>query len=251
MKFSIPGAIPRAALITGGAQQLGIANALADAGFAVALQCHSGIDADDTPDLPFVVNVAAPCHSEIEAFLPSHAVLLPADLSDETQTASLLGRATAALGPIGVLVNGASTVGRDAWDDATRATWDMHIETNLRAPFLLIQHFARALPAQCEGVVINLLDQRICPQLVSYTLSKAALWTLTQTMALALAPLIRVNGIVRGGNVPVRPVRDQGVRHPDSGTSPEDIGRAALAILALSSMTGQMIDPDGIPPPAA
>jgi NAD(P)-dependent dehydrogenase (short-subunit alcohol dehydrogenase family) len=121
----------------------------------------------------------------------------------------------------------------------------MHIETNLRAPFVLIQQFAKALPPPHEGVVINLLDQRICPQLVSYTLSKAALWTLTQTMALALAPRIRVNGIAPGP--PLRPARDP-ARLPDRGAGPDDVGRAVLAILALSSMTGQMIVPDGVPP---
>ena len=87
-----------------------------------------------------------------------------------------MGRAAAACGgPIGVLVNGATAMRRDAWDDAIRTTWDMHIETNLRAPFILIRHFASALPPAAEGVVINLLDQRVNPHLVSYTLSKAAL----------------------------------------------------------------------------
>jgi NAD(P)-dependent dehydrogenase (short-subunit alcohol dehydrogenase family) len=226
MKFTIPASIPRAALITGGAQQLTIAGALQGAGFAVALQCHTNIELDP----------------------PDDAVLLPADLNDEDQTASLLNRAATALNrPIGVLVNGASAVGRDTWDAAPRATWDMHIETNLRAPLVLIQHFAMALPASQEGVVINLLDQRICPQLVSYTLSKAALWTLTQTMALALAPRIRVNGVVlSGGNA-----ASEATPVADSETSPDEIGRAVLAILALSSMTGQMIVPDGVPPPSA
>jgi NAD(P)-dependent dehydrogenase (short-subunit alcohol dehydrogenase family) len=226
MKFTIPATIPRAALITGGAQQLAIAGALADAGFAIALQCHADIASD----------------------LPAGATLLPADLTDEEQTESLLDRAATALNrPIGVLVNGACAVGRDTWDATTRATWDMHIETNLRAPLVLTQHFARALPASQEGVVINLLDQRICPQLVSYTLSKAALWTLTQTMALALAPRIRVNGIVQsGGNAAI-----EATRIANRETSPDEIGRAVLAILALSSMTGQMIIPDGVPPPPA
>jgi NAD(P)-dependent dehydrogenase (short-subunit alcohol dehydrogenase family) len=218
-------------LITGGAQQLAIAGMLANAGFAIALQCHTDIAAE----------------------LPYGAVLLPADLTDEDQTESLLDRAATALNrPIGVLVNGASAVGRDTWDAAPRATWDMHIETNLRAPLVLIQHFARALPASQEGVVINMLDQRICPQLVSYTLSKAALWTLTQTMALALAPRIRVNGIVlTGGNAADEPVQDRVPRFANGSTSQHEIGRAVLAILALSSMTGQMIVPDGVPPPAA
>jgi NAD(P)-dependent dehydrogenase (short-subunit alcohol dehydrogenase family) len=224
MKFTIPATIPRAALITGGAQQLAIAGALAESGFAVALQCQTDTASE----------------------LPDSVALLPADLTDENQTESLLDRAATALNrPIGVLVNGASAVGRDTWDATTRATWDMHIETNLRAPLVLIQQFARALPASQEGVVINLLEQRICPQLVSYTLSKAALWTLTQTMALALAPRIRVNGIVlSGGNATDLPAAN-------GGTSQDEIGRAVLAILALASMTGQMIAPDGVPPPAA
>jgi NAD(P)-dependent dehydrogenase (short-subunit alcohol dehydrogenase family) len=213
MKFSIPDSIPRAALITGGPRQSAMAHALAAAGFAIALQCH-----DDSADE-----------------LPPRAIVLRADLSDETQTAGLLGQAAEALGPIGVLINAASTLERDRWDDANRATWDMHIQTNLRAPFLLIQHFAKALPASSEGVVINLLDQRISPHLVSYTLSKAALWTLTQTMALALAPRIRVNGIAAGS--------------ASRGTGADEAAHAAIAILALTSMTGQMIVPDGVPDP--
>jgi len=219
MKFTIPGTIPRAALITGGARQLGIARALAEAGFAVGLQC----DVDAAEDVPTGI------------------ALLPADLSDETQTAALLGRAAAALGPIGVLVNAAGTARPDTWDDATRATWDMHIDANLRVPFVLIQQFAKALPPAAEGVVINMLDQRINPRLVSYTLSKAALWTLTQTMALALAPRIRVNGIT--------PDRTRS-EAPDQDGGGDEFGRAAVAILALASMTGQMIVPDGVPPPA-
>jgi NAD(P)-dependent dehydrogenase (short-subunit alcohol dehydrogenase family) len=144
----------------------------------------------------------------------------------------LLVRANEAVGPIGVLINAATTIEHDTWDDANRATWDMHIQTNLRAPFVLIQHFARALPASSCGVVINLLDQRISQHLVSYTLSKAALWTLTQTMALALAPRIRVNGIALG--------------QASQNTKGDEIARAAIAILALASMTGQMIVPDGV-----
>ena len=226
MKFTIPDTIPRAALITDGPQQSAIARALAETGFAIALQFNT----DSEPD-------------RSEGGIP-----LAADLTDEAQTASLLDRAAAALGhPIGVLVNGAGAIGRDTWDTATRATWDMHIETNLRAPMVLIRQFATALPASHEGVVINLLDPRICPQLVSYTLSKAALWTLTQTMALALAPRIRVNGIVQSGG----DVSSETTRDANGTTNPDEIGRAVLAILALSSMTGQMIVPDGVPPPSA
>lgn len=240
---AIPPTIPRAALITGGAQRIGraIALALAEAGFDVALHCLASRAACEVT-----------CAEVRDR--GRRGALLQADLANETQTASLIPQAAAALGPIGVLVNNASRFERDEWDDTTRTSWDAHLEPNLRAPFVLIQHFARALPAAAEGVVINLLDQRVwslTPHFVSYTLSKAGLWALTQSMALALAPRIRVNGIGPGPALPSprqsqeqfdRQAGSVPLRHP---TSPEEIGRAALAILALPSMTGQMVALDG------
>ena len=161
----IPATIPRAALVTGAAQRIGraIALALAEAGFDIAVHCHTSRDAG-----------IATC--EAIHRLGRRAALLPADLADEAATQALLPQATAALGPIGVLVNNASPFERDDWHDATRASWDAHIEPGLRAPFVLTQHFARALPADAEGVVINMLDQRvwsITPHFVSYTVAKA------------------------------------------------------------------------------
>ncbi len=167
---------------------------------------------------------------------------------------ALLPTAGAVLGPIGVLVNNASPFERDEWDTATRESWDQHIESDLRAPFVLTQHFARALPDGAEGAIINLIDQRvwsITPHFVSYTIAKAGLWALTQSMALALAPRIRVNGIGPGPALPSpRQTKDQFKRQYASvplgrGTSPEEVARAALAILALPAMTGQMLALDG------
>ncbi len=243
LSAAIPLTIPRAALVTGGAQRIGraIALALAEAGFDVAVHCHSSRAA-----------AAATC-DDISG-LGRRATLLQADLGQEAATAALLPQATAALGPIGVLVNNASRFDRDEWHDASRASWDAHIEPNLRAPFLLIQHFARLLPDTAHGAVINMLDERvwsITPHFVSYTVSKAGLWALTQSMALALAPRIRVNGIGPGPSLPnVRQTRAQFERQAESvplrhGASPEEIGRAALAILALPAMTGQMLALDG------
>ena len=194
MTANIPASIPRAALVTGAAQRIGraIALALAEAGFDVAVHCHTSRDAGE-----------ATC--EAIRRLGRRAALLQADLADESRGPALLPHATAALGPIGVLVNNASPFERDEWHDATRASWDAHIEPDLRAPFVLMQHFARALPADAEGAVINMLDQRvwsITPHFVSYTVSKAGLWALTQSMALALAPRIRVNGIGPGPALP-------------------------------------------------
>ena len=241
--FPIPSAIPRAALVTGGAKRLGraIALGLAEAGFDIAIHYAGSAEA------------AAETAAAIRA-LRRKAVTLQADLGQEAETARLLPEATAALGPIGVLVNNASTFERDEWEDATRGSWDRHLEPNLRAPFLLAQGMARALPPEAEGLVLNMLDQRVwslTPHFTSYTVSKAALWTLTQTLALALAPRIRVNGIGPGPALPSprqsaeqfrRQCQSVPLRH---GTSPEEIARAALAILALPSMTGQMIALDG------
>lgn len=243
MSDAIPESIPRAALVTGGAQRVGraIALTLAGAGFDVAVHCHAS---------------RAACEDTCAAIRDRgrRAVVLQADLADEAQTTVLLPQAAAELGAIGVLVNNASQFERDEWDDTTRASWDAHLEPNLRAPFVLMQHFARTLPEPAEGVVINLLDQRVwslTPHFVSYTLSKVGLWTLTQSMALALAPRIRVNGIGPGPALPsARQSREQFDRQAGSvplrrPTSPEEIGRATLAILALPSMTGQMLALDG------
>lgn len=241
--FPIAATIPRAALITGGARRLGreIALALAAAGFRIALHCHRSGEA------------AAATAAEIRAHGVEVAVL-DADLGDEPAVAALLGRAARALGPVGVLVNNASVFERDEWDDATRTSWDAHLLPNLRAPFVLMQHFARDLPATAEGVVINLLDQRVLsltPHFVSYTVAKAGLWALTQTMALALAPRIRVLGIGPGPALPSPRQSDaQFARQNASvplghGTTPEEIAEAVVTLLRLPSMTGQMLALDG------
>ena len=105
-----------------------------------------------------------------------------------------------------------------------------------------------------EGAVVNLIDQRVwslTPHFMSYTISKAGLWAMTQTLALALAPRIRVNGIGPGPALAsTRQTAEQFARQAGStplgrGTSPEEVTAALLAILAFPSMTGQMIALDG------
>jgi NAD(P)-dependent dehydrogenase (short-subunit alcohol dehydrogenase family) len=243
MPDPIPPGIPRTALVTGGAQRLGgaMVRELARAGFDVAIHYHvSQTEAENLRD-------------EVRA-LGRRAVCFAADLAVEARVETLIPAATAELGPLGVLINNASRFEREEWTDVTRATWDRHIEPNLRAPFVLTQAFARALPENAHGVVINMLDQRVwslTPHFVSYTVSKAALWALTQTMALALAPRIRVNAIGPGPALPSpRQTPEQFARQSGStplrhGTSPEEVARAMLAILSLPAMTGQMIALDG------
>ena len=180
--------------------------------------------------------------------------MLCADLADEQAVASLVPAATAALGPVGVLINNASTFEWEEWDAVTRESWDRHLAPNLRAPFMLIQDFAKLLPVGRSGVVVNMLDQRVwslTPHFVSYTVSKAGLWALTQSMALALAPRIRVCGIGPGPTLAnERQTAEQFSRQCASvplrhGSSEAEIARAVLAILSMPSFTGQMLALDG------
>src|SRR5262249_52084453 len=162
-------------------------------------------------------------------------------------TAALIATAASRLGPVTCLVNNASAFERDEALTVTRQSWDAHLETNLRAPFVLMQEFARGLPEGASGCVINLLDERVwnlTPHFVSYTLSKAGLWTLTQVMAMALAPRIRVNGIGPGPTLPSpRQTEEQFARQRASvplerGPTPEEIAAAVSFILASPAMTG-------------
>lgn len=235
--------IPRAALVTGGARRLGraMAEALAADGFAVAIHCHAS---------------EAEAESLAEAIRAQggRAATLVADLAREDAVETLIARAGAEVGPLGCLVNNASIFEMDTAATATRASWDRHLEPNLRAPFVLAQRFAEALPEGAHGLVVNMLDQRVwnlTPYFMSYTLSKSGLWTLTRTLALALAPRVRVCGIGPGPTLPsprqsdadfARQCRQTPLRH---GPSPEEIALTLRFLLAAPSLTGQMIALDG------
>lgn len=238
-----PPPVPRTALVTGGAKRVGraLSLALAEDGFAVAVHYNGSRDAAE--------NLV-----ELIRGNGGTAVALAADLADEEAVAALLPRAERELGPIGCLVNNAAVFVNDTVETATRETWDQHVAVNLRAPFVLIQNLAVRLPAHAGGVVINLLDQRVwslTPYFVSYTVAKAGLWTLTQTMALALAPRIRVNGIGPGPTIASpRQTPEQFARQCElmplrRGTSPGEVAAAMRFILAAPAMTGQMIALDG------
>ena len=235
--------VPQAALVTGGAQRIGraLVLALVEDGFAVAIHFHRS-------------RAAAENLVEVIRNKGGTAVALGADLGDETAVKKLLPLAEHALGPIGCLVNNAGVFADDTAETATRESWDLHLAVNLRAPFVLIQGLAARLPTDTNGVVVNLLDQRVwslTPYFVSYTLSKAGLWTLTQTLALALAPRIRVNGIGPGPALPSARqsaeefARQCAIMPLRRGTSPQEIAAALRFILSAPAMTGQMIALDG------
>ncbi|MCX8501712.1 MAG: SDR family oxidoreductase [Alphaproteobacteria bacterium] len=237
----------RTALITGAANRLGRAMALdlAAAGWDIALHFHSSATA------------AAATAGEVEG-LGRRVALLQADLSDESAVVPLVGLAAAALSPPLLLVNNAARFERDEALTSTRHDWDQHLAVNLRAPFVLAQAFARQLhwaqnPA-AEGLIVNLLDQRVwnlTPHFTSYTVSKYALWGLTQSLALALAPRIRVNGIGPGLTLPspqqsLEQMQARQAQFPlERGGSVGEVLAALRYLLAARSVTGQMIAVDG------
>ena len=235
--------IPTTALVTGAGKRVGraIALDLAHHGWAVAV--HYNTSGDDAEAVVAEITGQG-----------GRAVAVQADLSREDQVAALTPQVTEALGPVGALVNNASIFERDDAVTATRESWDAHIETNLRAPFVLTQAFAAQLPADAAGCVINLIDQRVwnlTHTFTSYTVSKAGLWTLTQTLALALAPRIRVNAVGPGPTLPSpRQSQEQFDRQCRSmplarGTSPHEICEAVRFLLSAPAMTGQMLALDG------
>ena len=230
------------ALITGGARRIGraLVAAAADAGFDVAIHVRSVDDEAET------------AAAEVRA-RGRKAAILPCDLRKESTTVALVGEAEGELGPVTLLVNCASVFEEDAFSDMNRASWDAHMETNLRAPLVLAQAFARRLPADREGLIVNVLDQRVLnptPEFFSYSLSKAALWDATRILAQALAPRVRVNGIGPGPTLPST-YQDQATFDAEAAATlmgrsvpPSQIALALRYLIDATSVTGQMIAVD-------
>ena len=233
----------KSALVTGAGRRIGRAVALdlAAAGWTVAVHYNrSEAEARAVAD-------------EISAN-GFKAATVQADLAVEEEVAGLIDRATAEIGPLGCLVNNASVFEKDTPQTVTKESWETHMQVNLRAPFQLTQAFAAALPDGVEGNVINLIDQRVwnvTPYFTSYTVSKVALWGLTQNLALALAPAIRVNAIGPGPTLPsIHQTKEQFERQwlalPfKRQVLLEEICRAVRFLLDAPSITGQMIVLDG------
>ena len=243
--MTIPSTVPPTALVTGAARRIGraIALDLARHGWAVAVHYNRSKAEAET--------VVAEIREE-----GGTAELLQADLSVEAEVLSLAIRAANAFGPIGLLVNNAATFEDDSALTATRSSWDKHMEANLRAPFVLSQAVATALrdKADTEAIIINILDQRVqnlTPNFMSYTLSKSGLWTLTRTLAMALAPRIRVNAIAPGPTLMSdRQSEEQFQRQWQAvplqhGPSMAEICQAIHFLITAASVTGQLIALDG------
>jgi NAD(P)-dependent dehydrogenase (short-subunit alcohol dehydrogenase family) len=231
------------ALVTGASKRIGraIAIDLAQIGWSVGVHFHES-DKD-----------AAQTIADIEKS-GGRAIALPADLGNLEAVCGLVPEVARKLDAPTLLINNASLFERDRIADLSPASWQSHIDVNLRAPVFLAQSFARHLPKDRDGVIINVLDQRVwklTPNFFSYTVSKSALWTVTQTLAQGLAPHIRVNAIGPGPTLANPRQSAEGFRKQQQATilqrGPKlaEICAAVRFILDAPSMTGQMIALDG------
>jgi NAD(P)-dependent dehydrogenase (short-subunit alcohol dehydrogenase family) len=234
---------PRNALITGAAKRLGraIALDLARHGWNIAIH-HNASERE----------ACVTCEDAHSA--GAKAVMVKADLSREEETTTVVERATQELGPLTALINSASVFENDQWYSADRASWDRHMDVNLRAPLVLAQQFAKQLPRDAHGSIVNLLDQRLfrpAPEFLSYGVSRAGLHWLTITLAQALAPRIRVNAVAPGPTL--KAARQSAVHFEHErnstilrhGSEPQDICDAVRYLLDARAVTGQTIAVDG------
>ena len=240
---SLPDSPRGTALVTGGARRLGavIAVALARRGWDVAVHyATSSADAAKT-----VATIRA---------LGRKAVALDADLADEAATTQLVARVTEALGAPTCLVNNASRFAADDAASFSYAALAAHMRTNLAAPLVLARELHRQLPDDAQGVIVNLLDQKLFnpnPDFLSYTLSKAALHEATALLAQALAPKVRVVGIAPGITLPAAGQSDASFAKAHAATllgrssTPDDIANAVCFAVESPALTGTTLLIDG------
>jgi NAD(P)-dependent dehydrogenase (short-subunit alcohol dehydrogenase family) len=236
--------LPGAALVTGAARGTGrrIAERLAQKGYSVVL--HSS-----PRSLPDAQSVAA-----IITARGGKACALACDLREPAALSQLIAGTAARFGPLTLLVNNAAIFEADDAATFELSRFEAHLSVNLKAPLILARDFAAQVPAGSEASVVNLIDQRVfrpTPQFFTYSLSKAALWAATQTMAQAFAPLgIRVNAVGPGPVSPNDAQGEAGFARETHGVplaravSPDDIADAVLYLAAARNVTGQMIAVD-------
>ncbi|GGK25019.1 SDR family oxidoreductase [Salinarimonas ramus] len=234
---------PKAALVTGGAKRIGraIVERLAAEGYRVAIHCNASVV--DAEALAQAIGAAG-----------GRATVVQADLSDADAVAGMIAAATTALGPLDLLVNNASEFEDDRIETLDLARYQRTLAVDLTAPLILARDLAAQLPEDTEGLVVNILDQRVwkeTPYFFSYQIAKSALWTATRTMARALAPRIRVNAIGPGPTLTSPRQGDEDFAKQFAAvplrrsSSPEEVCEALIYLTRARSVTGQMIALDG------
>lgn len=236
--------VPKTALVTGGAKRIGraIVEDLHAHGFSVAIHANGSIG--DAEELALDLSARGP-----------KCVSVKADLAEPAAVVQMAKAAIEALGPIGVLVNNASVFQDDEAQHFDEANFDRHFAVHLKAPLVLGEAVLDHLPEESEGLIVNLIDQRVwalTPRFFTYTLSKSALWTATRTMAQAFAPRgVRVNAIGPGPTLANARQGEDDFRRQTlnlplkRGPELSEFGRTIRYLLDARSVTGQMIALDG------
>lgn len=234
----------KVALVTGGAVRIGRALSLALAGAGCHLFIHYGRStgpAEETAAAAEALGVTAHTYS--------------ADLREPEQTDGIMPAAVAAFGHVDILINNAAIFEPGGLAEATLGQWEQQMGINLRAPFFLSQAFARQLPAGAEGQIVNIADARVlhpgADHLV-YRLTKSALVSLTQALALELAPRIRVNAVALGAILPppgedeayLQALAQRRVPLRRAG-NPEMVAVNVLHLLRQPFLTGVILPIDG------
>ncbi len=219
----------RTALITGASSLVGqaVARGLAQAGYALALHGHSNMVALEA--------LAA----ELRAS-GGDAALLQADLADPLAAARLVPDATAAKGPLTLLVNAAISSLPDSLLALDVPTWNRQFSVNIRAPSVLAGAFAAQLPAGRKGCILLRLDQRRWQPAeanYSFSLSQAAMGDAVRTMARALAPDIRANAVALGPDMTAA----EQLRQPLPGDQAARLAAAMLYLAQAQAVTGQVV----------
>jgi NAD(P)-dependent dehydrogenase (short-subunit alcohol dehydrogenase family) len=229
------------ALVTGGAKRIGraVVEALAGAGFGVVI--HANRSAAEGEALAASIRAGG-----------GRAAMIKADLAEPAEVDGLVAAATAALGPLTLLVNNASEFVEDHVGSLTREVWNRQFRVNLQTPAFLAQDFAARAP---EGAaIVNIIDQRVfkpTPQFFSYGLTKAGLLAATQSMAQALAPRIRVNAVAPGpslANIRQAPedfAKQTAATLLGEGSPPAAIAEAVLYLARARAVTGVTLPVDG------
>ncbi len=233
----------KAALITGAARRIGreVALSLARAGCDIIVHCNTS------------VRDAAALAREITA-LGRRAAVLKARLDRPAEIRRLAALAQRRFGRVDVLVNNASAFFPLELGDITPRAMQQLIAVNTTAPLLLSQAILPGMKRRRCGKIINLLDisvERPWPGYMAYCASKAALWSLTQSLAIAAAPHVQVNGICPGAILwhkgqSKADIRRQTARIPAKRRGgPQDIAAAVVYLCQTDYVTGQKLVVDG------
>ncbi len=230
-------------LITGGAKRIGasIAELLVKNNYNVIIHYNKSKNA--------AVNLCKKLNKKEKL-----AYTVQGNLMIEREVKSIFLNSERKISPITGLINNASTFKYDNLKSISNKSWDYHINPNLKSPIFLSKYFVKQLPKNVKGDIINIIDQRVLnltPHFFSYTISKSALWTVTKTLALELAPNIKVNAIGPGPTLKSTLQSEKDFQKQcksvplKTGASPNEISKAVLFLLSVNSMTGQLLILDG------